>query len=106
MLLTKLGITKKSFTSLDYLVSTSLMDSLLTALDEDAKQCPNLKLCQDVYKYEISIKNTADAEKSESLKSVVLEQVFADNMTPYYEQLCTKFEWVADEEKLNSMRYT
>lgn len=81
------------------------MDSLLTALDEDVKLCPNLKLCQDVYKYEISIKNNTDAEKSESLKSIVLEQVFADNMAPYYEQLCTKFEWVADEEKLNSMRY-
>jgi hypothetical protein len=79
------------------------MDSLLTALDENVKLVPNLKLCQDVYKYEISIKN-ANAEKSEALKTTILEQIFADNMTPYYSELCAKFEWVVDEEKQVSMR--
>lgn len=80
------------------------MDTLLTALDEDTKLCPNLKLCQDVYKYEISIKDDGNAEKSESLRATILEQVFEDNMAPYYDQLCTKFEWVVDEEKLKAMR--
>jgi hypothetical protein len=81
------------------------MDTLLTALDEDTKPCPNLKLCQDVYKYEVSIKNVDASEKSESLKATILEQVFEDNMAPYYEQLCTKFEWTTDAEKLTAMRY-
>lgn len=81
------------------------MDSLLTALDEDTKQCPNLKLCQDVYKYEVSIKN-ADVEKSDSMRVAILEQVFEDNMAPYYEHLCVKFEWKADEDKLAEMRTT
>jgi len=66
--------------------------------------CPNLKICQDVYKYETSIKIGNDATKSESLKTAILEQVFEDNMAPYYDQLCTKFSWTVDEEKLKSMR--
>jgi 26S proteasome regulatory subunit N7 len=80
------------------------MDSLLTALDEDAKQCPNLKLCQDVYKYEVCVKDSSDSDRAQSLKETILEQVFQDNMAPYYDQLCAKFEWVVDEEKLNAMR--
>ena len=80
------------------------MDTLLTALDDNAKLCPNLKLCQDVYKYEISIMSENNNEKSATLKNIILEQIFEDNMAPYYEQLCTKFEWVVDEEKLSSMR--
>lgn len=80
-----------------------VMDSLLTALDVDAKICPNLKLCQDVYKYEISIKNSDDV-KSESLKSIVMEQVIGDDMAPFYELLCAKFDWEVDEDKLKVMR--
>lgn len=80
------------------------MDSLLTALDEDTKLCPNLQLCQDVYKYEVIVKNGSDAERQEELKATILQQVFDDNMAPYYDQLCSKFEWVVDEEKLKAMR--
>jgi 26S proteasome regulatory subunit N7 len=82
------------------------MDSLLTALDEDTKMCPNLKLCQDVYKYEISLKTGDDAAKSDSLKTTILEQIFEDNMAPYYDQLCAKFAWTVDEEKMRTMRET
>jgi 26S proteasome regulatory subunit N7 len=80
------------------------MDSLLTALDEDAKQCPNLKLCQDVYRYEHIVKSEGVSDRTEALKEVILVQVFEDNMAPFYDQLCSKFDWTVDEEKLKSMR--
>ena len=79
------------------------MDSLLTALDENTKQCPNLKLCQDVYEYETCVKNK-EMNRAETIKEVILEQVFEDNMAPFYDHLCGKFDWGVDKEKLKCMR--
>ena len=79
------------------------MDSLLVASDENAKQIPNMELCQRVYRYEYAIE-TGQLDKAENLKASIIATITEDAMAPHYTALCAKYGWTVDEEKESAMR--
>jgi hypothetical protein len=79
------------------------MDTLL-ALDEDMKQIPNINLCNQVYSYEYALQNGNQDDMTKYL-NLILKEIENDSMAPYYLELCSKFSWTIDEEKLNQMRF-
>jgi hypothetical protein len=79
------------------------MDTLL-ALDEDMKQIPNINLGNQVHSYEFALQNGNQEDITKYL-NLIMKEIENDSMAPYYLQLCSKFSWTIDEEKLNQMRF-
>ena len=84
------------------------MGDTMLALDEKAKQIPNLELAQAIYRYDTETKagNVASALE---LKAGILKDVEADAMTPLYTNLCLKLGWTVDDalvEKMTTLNAT
>ncbi len=62
---------------------------------EDVKTYPDMELAQKAF--------LLDADSGSSVKEV-MEGVKADSMAPFYEHLCAKHGWMADEALLSSMQ--
>lgn len=80
------------------------MGDLLIASDESVRHFPNLQLAQKLYEYELCIKGLgAGASEAPALLSEILEQVFLDEMAPFYFVCCDKYGWTLDEHKAEAM---
>ena len=80
------------------------MDSLFAVTEENSQQVPNLELCQKVYRFEVRQKNN-QAAAAEELRLSIVEDITRDHMGPYYQHLCSKFGWTADESLVASLTY-
>lgn len=80
------------------------MDTLLVAPDKSVKQIPNLELPQLVHRYEIKTKHS-DNVGMEDLKNSIITEITNDNMAAYYQQICSKFSWVLDDELYQKLRF-
>mmetsp|Transcript_3176 Transcript_3176/g.6425 ORF Transcript_3176/g.6425 Transcript_3176/m.6425 type:complete len:395 (+) Transcript_3176:42-1226(+) len=80
------------------------MDTLL-ALDESAKQIPNMELCQQAHRYEYAVQN-GNSGDAEELKQSIVEVMVADAMAPHYGALCAKYGWEIDQAKDAAMKET
>lgn len=81
-----------------------MADGLMVALDASVKQNPNLDLAQDVFRYSQLSAIDREAEAGRALKQKLLDAITADNMLPYYNALCERFQWAADESLREKMR--
>jgi len=76
------------------------MSDMMLAVDESAKQTPNMVLAQKLYEYELQTKQGLD---SSVLQAEILGAVEGDDMAPFYKELCEKYGWPLDEAKLLAM---
>jgi 26S proteasome regulatory subunit N7 len=75
-----------------------LLDEMETevVVEEEEKTYPDMELSQKAFLLE--------TPEGQSMKDEVMEGVKADSMAPFYEHLCTKHGWMADEALLASMK--
>ena len=78
-----------------------IMDTLLVASVENAKQVPNMELAQLIFSYEYFLKS--NQVKSAGFKKDILDIVKEDSMGPFYKTLCAKYNWTFDEALYNTM---
>ena len=65
-------------------------------VEEEEKTFPDMELSQKAFLLE--------TPEGQGVKDEVMEGVKADSMAPFYEHLCTKHGWMADEALLASMK--